>query len=176
MDCIWIFFVVWKWMFFARFLLSGSRCMSDVITSIKLELTGKIFWDSPCCFSAWVICVLSPAHESEMRGYLVYVLIVKNFSHWFCLNSATVLDWMVLSWNLGGGFFETFFEGSVDHFIYRDYIVNRHFFIYCSLACMWHQPRAISSPPLMTLKQSVLDVLHEWILSALHFTDRGHRL
>ena len=24
------------------------------------------------------ICVLSPAHESEMRGYLVYVLIVKN--------------------------------------------------------------------------------------------------
>ena len=24
------------------------------------------------------ICVLSPAHESEMRGYLVYVLIVKK--------------------------------------------------------------------------------------------------
>ena len=27
------------------------------------------------------ICVLSPAHESEMRGYLVYVLIVKYSSH-----------------------------------------------------------------------------------------------
>ena len=27
------------------------------------------------------ICVLSPAHENEMRGYLVYVLIVKNLSH-----------------------------------------------------------------------------------------------
>ena len=24
------------------------------------------------------ICVLSPAHESEIRGYLVYVLIVKK--------------------------------------------------------------------------------------------------
>ena len=24
------------------------------------------------------ICVLSPAHESEMKGYLVYVLIVKK--------------------------------------------------------------------------------------------------
>ena len=36
------------------------------------------------------ICVLSPAHESEMRGYLVYVLIVKHSSHRFSLNSATV--------------------------------------------------------------------------------------
>ena len=27
------------------------------------------------------ICVLSPAHESEMRGYLVYALIVKYLSH-----------------------------------------------------------------------------------------------
>ena len=27
------------------------------------------------------ICVLSPAHESEMRGYLVYVLTVKYLSH-----------------------------------------------------------------------------------------------
>ena len=27
------------------------------------------------------ICVVSPAHESEMRGYLVYPLIVKSLSH-----------------------------------------------------------------------------------------------
>ena len=33
-----------------------------------------------------------------------------------------------------GGFFETFLEGSVDHVIYRDYMVSRCFFIYCSLA------------------------------------------
>ena len=54
--------------------------MSDAITSTKLEPTGNIFWDSNA------VCVhgylrLSPAHESEMGGYLVYVLIVKNFSH-----------------------------------------------------------------------------------------------
>ena len=36
------------------------------------------------------MCVLSPAHEGEMRGYLVYVLIVKKIWHRFCLNSATV--------------------------------------------------------------------------------------
>ena len=36
------------------------------------------------------IWVLSPAHECEMRGSLVYVLIVKYLSHRFCLNSATV--------------------------------------------------------------------------------------
>ena len=41
----------------------------------------------PMLFVCMGICVLSPAHESEMRGYLVYVLIVKNllilfkFSH-----------------------------------------------------------------------------------------------
>ena len=32
-------------------------------------------------FECMGICVLSPAHESEMRGYPVYVLIVKNLSH-----------------------------------------------------------------------------------------------
>ena len=44
----------------------------------------------PRLFECMGICVLSPAHESEMRGYLVYVLIVKYLSHRFCLNSATV--------------------------------------------------------------------------------------
>ena len=87
------------------------------------------------------ICVLSPAHESEMRGYLVYVLIVKKIISSILFKfSHSILDWTVLSWNLGG-FFETFLQGSVDHIIYRDYIVNRRFFIYCSLACgvvwMW---------------------------------------
>ena len=33
-----------------------------------------------------------------------------------------------------GGFLKTFLEGSVDRVIYRDYMVNRRFFIYCSLA------------------------------------------
>ena len=32
----------------------------------------------PRLFECMDICVLSPAHESEMRGYLVYVLIVKK--------------------------------------------------------------------------------------------------
>ena len=40
-------------------------------------------------FECMGICILSPAHESEMRGYLVYVLIVKLLSHRFGLNSAT---------------------------------------------------------------------------------------
>ena len=44
----------------------------------------------PMLFECMGIRVLSPAHESEMRGYLVYVLIVKYLSHRFCLNSAIV--------------------------------------------------------------------------------------
>ena len=32
-------------------------------------------------FECMGICVLSPAHESEMRGHLVYLMIVKYLSH-----------------------------------------------------------------------------------------------
>ena len=70
----------------------------------KMEKTGcKIICGAPTTlavkglmmmmmmmFECMGICVLSPAHESEMRGYLVYVLIVKYLSHRFCLNTATV--------------------------------------------------------------------------------------
>ena len=105
-------------MFFAHFSLSDSRCMSDAVTSTKLERTGEIFWDGQCCMG---ICILSPVHESEMRGYLAYVLIVKYLSHRFCLNSARVyirLEGLIVEF--GGGFFQTFLEGSVDHVVYRD--------------------------------------------------------
>ena len=44
----------------------------------------------PRLFECMGICVFSPAYESEMRGYLVYVLIAKYLSHRFCLNSARV--------------------------------------------------------------------------------------
>ena len=109
--------------------------MSDGITSTKLEQTGEIFWDSRCCLECMGICVLSPAHESEMRGYLVYVLIVKYLSILFkCRHS--ILDRTALSWNwgVGGIFLKTFLEGSVNHIIFRDYIANRRAFIHCSLA------------------------------------------
>ena len=86
--------------------------MSDAITSTKLEQTRKIFWDSRCCVSAWVICVLSPAHESEKRGYLVYLLIVKYLSHSFCLNSATVYKIGRSYRGIGGGgIFKNIFRG-----------------------------------------------------------------
>ena len=63
----------------------------------------------PMLFVCMGICVLSPAHESEMRGYLVNLLIVKyllilfQFSH-------SILNWMALSWNFvgGGGGFKNF--------------------------------------------------------------------
>ena len=65
----------------------------------------------PMLFECMGICVLSPAHESEMRGYLVYVLIVKNLLILFKF-SHSILDWTVLSWNfffLGGEDFWNYF-------------------------------------------------------------------
>ena len=86
------------------------------------------------------ICVLSPAHESEMRGYLVYVLTVKYLILFKIQSQYIRLDGLVVDFVVvvvasgGGGFLKTFLEGSVDHIIYRDYTVNRRSFIYCTLA------------------------------------------
>ena len=47
----------------------------------KTGADGENILGQPMLFECMGNCVLSPAHESEMRGYLVYVLIVKKLSH-----------------------------------------------------------------------------------------------
>ena len=47
----------------------------------KTEADRENMLGQPMLFVCMGMYVLSPAHESEMRGYLVYVLIVKNVSH-----------------------------------------------------------------------------------------------
>ena len=50
------------------------RCNNQYKTGADREnILGQ-----PMLFVCMDICVFSPAHESEMRGYLVYVLIVKK--------------------------------------------------------------------------------------------------
>ena len=72
--------------FLAFMLGMHVRCDNQYKTGADREnILGQ-----PMLFVCMGICVLSPAHESEIRGYLVYVLIVKQLSHRFCLNSATV--------------------------------------------------------------------------------------
>ena len=75
----------------------------------------------PIPFECMGICVLSPAHENEMRGYLVYLLIEKyllilfKFSH-------SILEWIALSWIfLFLGILKKNSEGPVDRVIYRNY-------------------------------------------------------
>ena len=70
----------------------------------------------PMLFECMGICVLSPAHESEMRGYLVYVLIVKKLLSLILFKfSHSILVWTVLSRNLGGIF------GNIFRGVYRPY-------------------------------------------------------
>ena len=70
----------------------------------------------PMLFECMGICVLSPAHKSKMRGYLVYVMIVKKLMSLILLKfSHSILDWTVLSCNFWVIFFEIFLEGSVLH-------------------------------------------------------------
>ena len=56
----------------------------------KTGADGENILRQPMLFEYMGIYVLSPAHESEMRGYLVYLLIVKYLYYRFCLNSTTV--------------------------------------------------------------------------------------
>ena len=78
--------------------------MSDAITSTKLEQTGGNILGQPILFECMDICVLSPAHESEMRGLpclpadckILISLISSKFNH-------SILDWTAL-WNFGGIF------------------------------------------------------------------------
>ena len=54
-----------------------DRCDNQYKTGADREnILGQ-----PMLFECMGICVLSPAREREMRGYLVYVLIVNNLSH-----------------------------------------------------------------------------------------------
>ena len=63
--------------FFTFTLEMHVRCDNQYKTGADREnISGQ-----PMPFECMGICVLSPAHESEMRGYLVYVLIVKYLSH-----------------------------------------------------------------------------------------------
>ena len=73
--------------------------MSDAITSSRLEPGGGgTILGQPILFECMGICVLSPTHEREMRGYLVYQLIVKYLSILFKFSHSTQ-DWTALSWN-----------------------------------------------------------------------------
>ena len=63
--------------FFAFRLEMHVRCDNQYKTGAHREnILGQ-----PMLLECMGIRVLSPAHESEMRGYLVYVLIVKDLSH-----------------------------------------------------------------------------------------------
>ena len=63
--------------FFALRLEMHVRCDNQYKTGAD---RGNIL-GQPVLFECMGISVLSLAHESEMRGYLVYVLIVKYLSH-----------------------------------------------------------------------------------------------
>ena len=59
--------------FFAVRLEMHVRCDNQY----KTGADGGNILGQPRLFECMGIYVLSPVHESEMRGYLVYVLIVK---------------------------------------------------------------------------------------------------
>ena len=70
-----MFSAVCKSTFFAFRLEMHVRCDNQY----KTEADGGNILGQPRLFECMGICVLSPAHESEMRGYLVYMPIVNTY-------------------------------------------------------------------------------------------------
>ena len=71
--------------FFAFRLEMHVRCDNQYKTGAEGTILGQ-----PMLFECMTICILSFTHGFEMRGSIVYLLIVKYLSHRFCVNSATV--------------------------------------------------------------------------------------
>ena len=93
--------------FFAFRLEIHVRCDNQYKTGADREnILGQ-----PMLFVCMGICILSLAHESEMRGYFVYVLIVKKIISQILFKfSHSILDWTVLSL-IFGGIFKNIFRG-----------------------------------------------------------------
>ena len=125
-----VFFV-----FFISRLTMHARCVNWA--GYRCEV--RTIWGHPQQFESTGICVTSLAQESEVRVPLGFRVMVKNLSHRFCL------DWATMSWTgrpCQGIFwliFETFLGGTLRHNVYRGYIVFWGTIIYCSLACSQNQ-------------------------------------
>ena len=93
--------------FFAFMLEVHVRCDNQYKTGADREnILGQ-----PMLSVCMGICVLSPAHEREMRGHLVYVLIVKKkISSILFKFSHSILDWTVIPSNFLG-IFKNIFRG-----------------------------------------------------------------
>ena len=91
----------------ASVLSSLSLSWFSVIHSLFGEVVYQCFGQPRLfewCMEIWV---LMPAHEYELRGPLVYLLIVKYLSVLFKFTNS-ILDWPALSWNLGEIFLNIF--------------------------------------------------------------------
>ena len=81
------------------------RCDNQYKTGADRENT----LGQPMLFECMGICVLSPAHESEMRGYLVYVLTVKKLNSLILFKFGhSILGGRSYRGMGGGDFFKTF--------------------------------------------------------------------
>ena len=111
------------------------------LSAVKLDHSGKLFWDTPSWLSAWV-SVFEPGAWIWINGFRRYLHMVKNWSGYFSFNSTRVraLGWPLLGNFFFSGFFWFFWRGSVGQIIYREYIVFRGSNISCSLARVWCIP------------------------------------
>ena len=75
---------------FHSFLASGLQMHVRCDNQYKTGAEGGTIWEQPMLIERMDIGVLSLKPECEIRGYRVYLLIVKNLYLEFCLNSATV--------------------------------------------------------------------------------------
>ena len=120
---IWTFFSFVKINVFHQFFAFRPKMHVRHNNQYKTGADRGIILGQPLLFECMGVCTLSLAHECEMRGTLVYLLIVKylsillKFSHsivkYLSISfkfSHSTLDWTLLWWN-SFGIFKDIFRG-----------------------------------------------------------------
>ena len=128
---------------------------------------GTILWQL-MLFKCTGICVLCLVHKCEMRGYLVYLLMVKYSSVLFKF-SHSVLDWPALLWNfLWWIFFSNIFRGVCWPYHFQG-LYGELELIYLlqsgQMGTVWKQPHLCSCAGWISLS------LHSFVVIKLQSTD-----
>ena len=104
------------------------------LSVVKLDHSGKLFWDTPSWLSAWVSAFWAWRMDLNKGVPTLFAYCEKLIRKIFFKFKQGTCPWMAFAWIFFGIFSDFFLGRSVGQIIYREYIVFRGSNISCSLA------------------------------------------
>ena len=120
------------------------------LSAVKLDHSGKVFWDTPSWLSAWVSVFWAWRMDLNKGIPTLFAYCEKLIWKFFFKFNQCTCTWMAFAWNFFRIFLIFFFGGgSVGQIIYREYIVFRGSNISCTVAsvcrCPYWTPRGLET-------------------------------